>query len=81
MIQDFRPIDRVVDFLTSTPSPREVLDYMPSKQDVQRFELLADKKREGNLSQGEVEELETFLLVEHMMNVAKRRAHQRQRAV
>lgn len=74
MVIPYRPIDKVVDFLTSIPQPREVLAYQPAAEDVARFEYLVHKNKTAQLSIEESEELEQFLMLDHMMIVAKKKA-------
>lgn len=70
----YRAFDEVVDFLTSIPQPEQIWAYRPSSSAQNRLELLLDKKRDDLLSEEESHELEQFLLVEHLMRVAKRKA-------
>ena len=69
-----RPIDEVIDFITSFPAPEEVLTYHPSQALQERVEFLVEKKKESTLSEEEIKELENFLLIEHIMRMAKKRA-------
>jgi hypothetical protein len=69
-----RPIDEVIDFITSFPAPEEVLTYHPSQALQERVEFLVEKKKENTLSEEEIKELENFLLIEHIMRMAKKRA-------
>lgn len=69
-----RPIDEVIDFITSFPNPEKVLAYRPSQALQERVEFLVEKKKEITLSEEETKELENYLLIEHIMRMAKKRA-------
>lgn len=69
--------DEIVEFITSTPQPEQILRFKPSADAQHRLELLLDKKREEGLSEAENHELEQYLTIEHIMRLAKARARQR----
>ncbi len=73
----YRPFDEIVDFITSFPHPQEVLAYQPSPTTLQRLEELVEKKQNDQLNEEEAHELEQFLLIEHLMRLAKSRARKR----
>ena len=77
MISEFRPVDAIIDFLTSFPSPEEVVAYRPPRESQERLDYLLSKQQEIPLNSDEKKELEYFLLIEHLMRVAKLRALQR----
>ncbi len=70
----YRAFDEVIDFITSFPSTEQVLAYQPSHTSVQRLELLLDKKQEEQLNDEEAHELDQFLMVEHLMRIARKKA-------
>ena len=70
----YRAFDEVIDFITSIPQPEQIQAYQPSETAQNRLEQLLDKKRDALLNEEEVHELEQFLLVEHLMRVAKKKA-------
>lgn len=72
-----RAFDEMVDFITSAPLPEQILTFKPSTTSILRLEKLLDKKRSEMLSLSEQQELDQFLLVEHLMRMAKARAKQR----
>ena len=72
-----RVFDEIVDFITSTPQPEQILKFKPSADAQMRLESLLDKKREDGLSADENHELEQYLTIEHIMRLAKARARQR----
>ncbi|MEL6392274.1 MAG: hypothetical protein AAFO91_19570 [Bacteroidota bacterium] len=65
------PVNKVVLLLATAPSVKDILEYRPSSADEERFTLLIQKKRSGELSQLEREEIRGFELAEHMIRMAK----------
>jgi len=70
----YRAFDEIIDFITSFPKTEQVLAYQPSPTSVQRLELLLDKKQEEQLNDEEAHELDQFLMVEHLMRIARKKA-------
>ena len=70
----YRPIDEIIDFITSSPEPQKVLAYRPNLALQERVEDLVYKKKTTKLSSQENIELERYLLIEHIMIMAKKRA-------
>lgn len=70
----YRPIDEIIDFITSSPEPQKVLAYRPNIALQERVENLVHKKKTATLSSEENIELERYLLIEHIMIMAKKRA-------
>lgn len=69
--------DEVVDFITSAPHPRDIIAYRPSEAMQKQLEVLLDKKQNDLLTEDEREELDQFMLIEHLLRMAKARAKQR----
>jgi hypothetical protein len=67
-------IDSLVDLLTSSPKPTDVLAFKLPPDLQARAALLLERNREGMLSPQEKEELGQFIFVEHIFRVAKARA-------
>ncbi|MCB9340560.1 MAG: hypothetical protein H6577_20745 [Lewinellaceae bacterium] len=65
--------DEIVEFIAKA-NPEQVVNFFISPQSQERVELLISKKKEGNLSEEENNELEYFLVLEHIMRLAKARA-------
>jgi hypothetical protein len=76
-----RFFEEVIDFLTAFPRPEEIVAFRPSETLQQRASLLLDKKREGVLSAEEAHELDYFMILEHLMRMAKARALQKLAAI
>lgn len=66
-----RVYDEMIDFITSAPRPEEIVSFQPSEKSQQRLEDLQFKRREDGLTEEELHELEQFLMVEHIMRMAK----------
>jgi hypothetical protein len=73
MVQN-RVFDEVIDFITSIPQPQEILNYKPSKFTQNRLDDLLEKKRNDQLSEEEIHEMEQFVMTEHIMRIAKIKA-------
>jgi hypothetical protein len=69
--------DEILDFITSTPTPEQIIAFQPSEQLNQRLHELLDKKGEDVLTADEQKELDEFLRMGHFMNMAKSRARQK----
>jgi len=76
-MKTIRAFDEIVDFLTSCPKPEEVLAFKPSKSAQERVSVLLEKKRLTDLTEAEHQEMEHFLIIEHLMRLAKARAKKR----
>lgn len=73
----YRVFDEIVDFITSAPLPEQILMFRPSVYVQNRLEDLLEKKREKALNEAETRELDQFLLIEHLMRLAKARARKK----
>ena len=69
--------EEVVDFITSAPKTEQIIAYKPSASMQQHLEELLYKKQNDQLSDDDRHELEQYLLIEHLMRMAKLRAKQR----
>jgi hypothetical protein len=72
-----RVYDEMIDFITSAPRPEEIVSFEPSAKSQQRLEDLQFKRREEGLTEDELHELEQFIMIEHIMRMAKAKAKQR----
>ncbi len=75
-----RAFDEIVDLLTSCPTPEEILSFKPSKKMQERVSSLLEKKRNDQISEEEKQELDHFMMIEHIMRIAKLRAKKRMAA-
>jgi len=72
-----RPVDAIIKFITSFPSPEEVLAFKPSSESQERLNELLQKQGARDLSPEEHHELDYFMLVEHIMRMARFEAKER----
>jgi hypothetical protein len=68
--------NELIDFIASGISTEQVAAFQPSEETRARFRELVDAKKQGLLTSEESAELETYLQIEHIMRMAKARAHQ-----
>jgi len=65
--------DEIIDFLAGH-NPQKVINFHPSDKTQKRVEFLIEKKQENSLSNKEKSELDYFLMLEHIIRLAKARA-------
>lgn len=66
----------IIDMLTSQPTPAQILALRPSDQLQGRVSELLQRKKQGTATMHELIELERYLLLEHLVRMAKARALQ-----
>ncbi|MBV8551735.1 MAG: hypothetical protein JOY54_10570 [Acidobacteriaceae bacterium] len=66
----------LVDFIASGTTPETVAQFHPSPEAEQRFAELVALEREQTLSPEQRAELDHFIELEHILRMAKARAHQ-----
>ncbi len=71
---DTQIYDEIVDFIAGS-DPRRVLDFKASEATNQRVTELLEKEREGRVTEAEQEELDHYLMLEHIIRLAKAKAH------
>lgn len=69
--------DEVLEFLTSTPTPQQIIAFRPSETTQTRINLLLEASRDGRLTKEEQAELDEFEQLEHLMRRLKIRAQAR----
>lgn len=67
--------DEVFEFLTSTPSPEQIIAFRPSEATQERLGYLLDQNRNDKLTTDERTELDEFMKIEHFMRMLKAKAH------
>jgi hypothetical protein len=65
--------DDIVNFIVDG-SPERVLNFKPSDEANQRVEYLISKEKEEALTHEEKKELDRFMVLEHIMRLAKAKA-------
>ena len=70
--------EEFVDFLSREVSPQAVIEFRPSSQNQARFEELIAASKSKKFSRDEQREIDQFLMLEHVMQLLKAKAHARQ---
>lgn len=66
--------DEVDEFLTSTPTPEQILAFRPSEETQKRLQSLLDANRANQLTPGERAELDEHMALENFMRRLKVKA-------
>ena len=66
--------NEILDFLANGPTPDQIITYKVSPTTQERLETLVEKKREGELTEGENYELEIYRQVNPIFILLKARA-------
>ncbi|MCL2649016.1 MAG: hypothetical protein FWD61_18790 [Phycisphaerales bacterium] len=74
-----RVYEEIVDFLAGGPTSGGVAAWQPSEQARERVAELIAAEKSGTISVEERGELNHYLELEHLMRLAKARAHRRGR--
>lgn len=69
-------VEEIVDFIASE-NPKRVLEFKASETTRKRVFELIDKAKSQEISEKEQEELDHYLLLEHLMRLAKIKAYQK----
>lgn len=70
------PLDEVLDFLVSSPSPEQILSLQPSEAAQARLRDLLDISRNNALTDMERVELDSAMQLEHLIRRLKLRARE-----
>lgn len=74
MTAELAPVfDELAQFLASL-SPRKVLAFKTSKKSQERVNYLLEKNKKNSLSPEENREMEQYMLIEHIVQLAKSKA-------
>jgi len=73
-MQPNKVYDEVIEFIASS-SPQNVIAFRPSEEAKARVADLIFREKTEGLSQDEKSELDHYLQIEHLMRLAKARAH------
>jgi len=71
-----KAIDEIVDFIASGTTPDQVASFRPSEESKAEVAKLIYKEKTTGLSAEETANLNIYLQLEHIMRLAKARAHQ-----
>ena len=61
----------VARFLAHQPAPEQILAFRPSSEVAERAYKLIHSEREGSLSEEERQELESYMMIEYLMELVK----------
>jgi len=67
--------EEVIDFIASGTSPNKLISFEPSDAVKKRVADLIYKEKTSSLSSDEKSELDHYMQLEHIMRLAKARAH------
>jgi hypothetical protein len=70
-----RAYEEVIDFIAAGSSPAAVIGFHPSESARRRVVELVEKEKGAGLTPDEQSELDHYLQLEHLMRLAKARAH------
>jgi hypothetical protein len=73
-------LEEIAEFLASTPSREQLLNYRPSEPVQRRARELLAKQGEEQLTKEEQQELDEFLQAEILMRLVKAKLHARKAA-
>ena len=68
--------DEIIDFFAAGTTPQTLIDFKPSEVARERVSDLIFREKNLGLTVVEKAELDHYLLLEHMLRLAKARAHQ-----
>lgn len=71
-----RAYEEVIEFIAAGTSPRNVVSFKPSAEAKRRVARLIEQEKTAALSADEKSELDHYMQLEHLMRLAKARAHQ-----
>jgi hypothetical protein len=69
--------DEVYDFLTSQPTPEQIIAFHPSPEAEERLHYLLDVNRTDRLTKEEQVELDEYLKLEHFVRMVKIKAREK----
>ena len=67
--------DEILDFLLSTPSPEQIIEFHASEEAQHRLRHLLDSNRNGTLTDSERAELDEAMHLNHLFIRLKAKAH------
>ena len=68
--------EEIIEFIASGTTPDTLVAFRPSAATKQRVAALIDLEKNSSLSVEEESELDHYMQLEHLMRLAKARAHQ-----
>ncbi|MBD2292029.1 hypothetical protein H6G06_00670 [Anabaena sphaerica FACHB-251] len=74
-VKTIKVYDEIVDFIAAGTTPQSVINFHISETAQNRLEDLIDKAKNNELTKEEKRELDIFLNLEHIIRLAKAKAH------
>ncbi|NJR64870.1 MAG: hypothetical protein HC772_05415 [Leptolyngbyaceae cyanobacterium CRU_2_3] len=71
-----RAYEEIIDFLAAGTTPESLTNFQPSEVVKERVAELIVREKTGNLADDEKAELDQYLMLEHLLRLAKARAYQ-----
>jgi len=71
-----RAYEEIINFLAAGITPQSLIDFQPSEVVKERVADLIFQEKTTGLNTEEKTELDQYLLLEHLLRLAKARAHQ-----
>lgn len=68
--------EEVINFIAAGTTPNGVIDFQPSESVKERVTELVQREKNAEISPEEKTELDRYMQLEHIMRLAKARAHQ-----
>jgi hypothetical protein len=68
--------DEIIDFLAAGITPKSLIAFQPSDAAKERVVELIFREKNTTLTPGEKAELDQYMVLEHLLRLAKARAHQ-----
>lgn len=75
-MEAMRAYEEVIEFIAAGTSPDSLINFQPSDAAKERVADLIHREKTAGLSPDEESELEHYLQLEHLLRLAKSRAHQ-----
>jgi hypothetical protein len=76
-IKMFSAEEELYDFLTSQPTPEQIVAMRPSQRAQERMRYLLDANEKGSLTAEETAELDSYMRLEHFVRMLKIHARQK----
>jgi hypothetical protein len=68
--------EEIIEFIASGTTPDTLVAFRPSAATKERVAVLIEQEKTSSLSPDEKSELDHYMQLEHLMRLAKARAHQ-----
>jgi hypothetical protein len=79
MLHKTQAATEIARFLATHPTPEQILAFHPSSEVAERAYELIHTEREGSLTEEELKELESYLVIEYLLELIKLEAQRQLR--